>query len=155
MISRAANWYMGRNSAPPGTLLPGAQRQTFAAKEAATLAERGDAEELAALLKEHAEEHVATSADKHGFTPLHHACGEGHVDCAALLIAHGASVDAPNSRDETSLHLAAAMGQVKVVRLLLEHGAAAALRTKDGLTCMDLALATGGEAVQRCLQARL
>jgi hypothetical protein len=152
MLTRAANWYVGRSSAPPGALLPAAQRHSPAAKECAVLAERGNTAELAALLKLHASEDIATSADKHGFTPLHHACGEGHADCTLLLIAHGANVDAPNSRDETPLHLAAAVGQVAVVQILLDHGAAAALRTKDGLTCMDLALAVQHASVQHVLK---
>ncbi|KAF0689464.1 Aste57867_19099 [Aphanomyces stellatus] len=54
-----------------------------------------------------------------GNTPLHAACARGHVECAKLLIAVGASVDARNKVGFTPLHCACANGQVEIVTLLL------------------------------------
>lgn len=38
-------------------------------------------------------------------TALHLAAVDGHAECASLLLEHGAHIDWPNSRGQTSLHL--------------------------------------------------
>lgn len=38
-------------------------------------------------------------------TALHLAAVDGHAECASLLLEHGARIDCPNSRGQTSLHL--------------------------------------------------
>ena len=38
-------------------------------------------------------------------TALHLAAVDGHAECASLLLQHGAHIDWPNSRGQTSLHL--------------------------------------------------
>ncbi|KAK3136930.1 hypothetical protein QOZ80_5BG0445230 [Eleusine coracana subsp. coracana] len=60
--------------------------------------------------------------DARGYTPLHNAAEEGHLEAAKLLLSTGVPVD-PINRRGTPLHLAAAKGHDQVVKILLEHGA--------------------------------
>ncbi len=56
-------------------------------------------------------------------TPLHWAAACGHRDAAAVLLDHGAPVNAANTDLDTPLHYAALYGHAAVVELLLERGA--------------------------------
>ena len=56
----------------------------------------GDVSRVDALLKQAPE--LVNAADPYGFTPLHGAVGEEHVDMVRLLIALGADVNARNDR---------------------------------------------------------
>ncbi|RHY31201.1 hypothetical protein DYB32_003682 [Aphanomyces invadans] len=57
---------------------------------------------------------------KTGNTPLLVACAQGHVECAKILIAVGANVDARNKAGSTALHCACEHGQMDVVAFLLD-----------------------------------
>jgi 26S proteasome non-ATPase regulatory subunit 10 len=46
------------------------------------------------------------AADKFGMSPLHHACAEGHVEAAALLVQLGADVDRLDKEGQTPLDCA-------------------------------------------------
>lgn len=61
--------------------------------------------------------------DGSGRTPLHWACGGGHVATARVLLDAGADVDATDLCGLTALMWACMPGSVEVVRLLLERGA--------------------------------
>jgi ankyrin repeat protein len=79
-----------------------------------------------------------------GWTPLHLASFFGHCDLAALLLDHGADVNARSrserfARANTPLHAAAANRQVEVARLLLERGADVNARDGSGFTPLALA----------------
>ncbi len=67
-------------------------------------------------------------------TPLHEAASYGQVECAQLLLAYGAHVDARNSTGFTPLHEAVLSRQVKIVDTLLAHRASVELATSAGLT---------------------
>ena len=67
-------------------------------------------------------------------TPLHEAAGGGHKDIVALLLAHGADVNARDVGGRTPLHEAAAGGHKDIVALLLAHGADANARDINGRT---------------------
>ncbi|GAA6214593.1 ankyrin repeat domain-containing protein 27 isoform X1, partial [Lates japonicus] len=60
------------------------------------------------------------SCNVDGFTPLHVAALHGHSALAALLIRHGANVNARTNQSATPLHLASQHSHVQVVRFLLE-----------------------------------
>ena len=70
-------------------------------------AEQGQAEALRATLQSRDTHPDAVDwADAHGFTPLMHACTEGHAEVVALLLDAGAAPDSCNPQRETALHLA-------------------------------------------------
>ncbi|XP_068169080.1 ankyrin repeat domain-containing protein 27 [Antennarius striatus] len=63
------------------------------------------------------------SCNVDGFTPLHVAALHGHCALVALLIRHGANVNARANQSATPLHLACQNSHVQVVRILLECNA--------------------------------
>jgi 26S proteasome non-ATPase regulatory subunit 10 len=46
------------------------------------------------------------AADRFGMSPLHHACSEGHVETAALLVQLGADSDRLDKEGQTALQCA-------------------------------------------------
>mmetsp|Transcript_9392 Transcript_9392/g.24301 ORF Transcript_9392/g.24301 Transcript_9392/m.24301 type:complete len:253 (+) Transcript_9392:126-884(+) len=112
----------------------------------ASLAEKGDARELKELLEDAPPELVDT-ADQHGFTPLMHACCEGHAVVVRLLLSHGADVSIINHDGESALHLAASIGYDEIVSLLIEKGADPHVRTHRGKSAAELAATMGHDRV--------
>lgn len=72
-------------------------------------------------------------------TPLHLAASNPNPDVAALLIAAGAHVNAPERRGGTPLHTAARNPNSEVAKVLLEAGANANARMFNGVTPLHLA----------------
>ncbi|ESP05536.1 hypothetical protein LOTGIDRAFT_80390, partial [Lottia gigantea] len=66
-------------------------------------------------------------------TPLHHVSRLGHVDCADLLIEHGAQVNSSDFRQKTPLHHAADNNQTDIANTLIRHGADVKVQDEDGL----------------------
>ncbi|NKB72117.1 MAG: hypothetical protein GKR89_33990 [Candidatus Latescibacteria bacterium] len=73
-------------------------------------------------------------------TPLHWAAAAGAIECAKILLAHGAEVDARDSTKETPLHRA---GTVEVLWLLAESGADLNPQDNKGRTPLHLATFNG------------
>jgi hypothetical protein len=73
-------------------------------------------------------------------TPLHYAARFGRADLADALIAGGATVDAPNRRDERPLHTAATYGHPDVVERLLARGADVNASDRGGKTPLHAAV---------------
>jgi hypothetical protein len=61
--------------------------------------------------------------DVNGWTPLHYAAENGHVEIARLLLQNGADVNAKGYDGWTPLHFAAIFGHVDILHLLVENGA--------------------------------
>ena len=61
--------------------------------------------------------------NRHDWTPLHRASGNGALETVRLLLEYGADVEAKNDDDKTALQVATNNGHGKVVELLREHGA--------------------------------
>lgn len=57
------------------------------------------------------------------WTPLHHACYNGHLDIAELLVKAGAAVDAPAIGDATPLMRAIEISRLDIVYFLISAGA--------------------------------
>lgn len=89
-----------------------------------------------------------------GYTPLHYAAREGHLDVCELLLSLGADVNATTtSGGATALHRAAFTGQLRIVQLLLQAGAAPAAQDTDGQTALHKAEQQGHAAVAAALRA--
>lgn len=89
-------------------------------------AEQGDADEVdrlasGGLFRRGVD--VDTQEDGWGYTPLHLAAKEGHVETVQVLLDHGASVNIQNVYGWTPLHVAAVRNYTDIARLLLKHGA--------------------------------
>jgi ankyrin repeat protein len=90
-----------------------------------------------------------------GETPLHCASMKGHEAVVALLLEHGADMNAEISNDGwTPLHLACEYGHEAVVSLLLEKGADMNAKSYGGWTPLHLACKCGHEAVVSVLLER-
>jgi ankyrin repeat protein len=102
------------------------------------------------------EPELARARASDGFTALHLAAFFGHEDAAALLLEHGADVNAVARNSELQvapLHSAAAGGHPKLVTLLLEHGADPNARQGGGFTPLHAAAQNGDrESVEALLE---
>jgi ankyrin repeat protein len=98
---------------------------------------------------------AANSFSADGFTALHLAAFFNRPDVAALLIAHGADVDAVarNAMKVRPLHSAATMRAGVVVGALLAHGADPNATQERGFTALMSAAASGDAESVRALLA--
>ena len=78
-----------------------------------------------------------------GYTPLHWAAMDGHVETAALLLDRGADLEARDAHGATPLHGAAACEQPGTAALLLDRGADVDARDERGATPLHYALKKG------------
>ena len=72
-----------------------------------------------------------------GTTMLAVAALMGHTEVVALLLEHGADVNAKSRDGGTALHTAAFLGRAETVKLLLDKGADTTLRNNMGGTAID------------------
>jgi ankyrin repeat protein len=89
-----------------------------------------------------------------GWTPLHYACTNGHVDIATFLLDKGAAVDARSPNETTPLMMAIRAGNIQLARLLLDRGADIRLRNQQGYSAIDAAELFNQEEIQKGLRAR-
>jgi len=78
-------------------------------------------------------------ADEYGYTPLHLACEQGHVEVVRRLIESGANKDLADKYGETPLHIACIEGHLEVARLLIQSGANNNLADDEGQTPLHIA----------------
>ncbi|HEY44850.1 MAG TPA: hypothetical protein G4O11_12795 [Anaerolineae bacterium] len=91
------------------------------------------------LLVENGAEVDATDND--GWTALLHACAEGYLESAKILIEHGANVNHANRTSRyTPLMAAANYGQLGVAKLLLENGAEVNATNIEGHSALWMAV---------------
>ncbi|XP_017461044.1 PREDICTED: ankyrin repeat and sterile alpha motif domain-containing protein 1B-like [Rhagoletis zephyria] len=96
------------------------------------------------------------SQDVNGYTPLHHACLNGHINIVRILLAHNAVPDMPDIRGSTPLYLAAWAGHDEIVKQLLLQTPKAAnpnAQTIDNETPLHCAAQHGHNTVLAILLA--
>jgi len=76
---------------------------------------------------------------KEGYTPLHKASQNGHVEVVGLLISLGADVHKKSFANYTALHFASQYGHIEVVKILLQSGADTLALLDNGKTARALA----------------
>lgn len=57
--------------------------------------------------------------DSNGYSSLHYASLNGHIECVKLLLMHDASANLPDNQGSTPCHLAAWAGHHEIVKILL------------------------------------
>ncbi len=67
-------------------------------------------------------------------SPLHWAAMNGHAEAVALLVAHGAQLDAQSDMLGTPLHAAAGFGRTETLQRLLAAGADIEARNREDFT---------------------
>ena len=77
-------------------------------------------------------------ADANGNTPLHLACEGESKAVVQLLVDHGASITAVNSKGETPVHTAAQHKSVVIIKLLLDKGDNTVIELTDSRGCTPL-----------------
>ena len=84
---------------------------------------------------------------KNGWTPLHFAAINRHVDVMALLLDRGHDVECRSSDGQTPLHASAANGHREGIALLLERGHASECCTTKNVAPLHFAARNGHEEV--------
>ena len=89
---------------------------------------------------------------KTGYTALHFAAREGHLNIVKLLIDHGADVNKQTTvGGATALHRAAFTGKLSVVRTLIQAGANPCIKDADGQTALHKAMSQRQTSVAETL----
>ena len=93
-------------------------------------ADRGHHAIITELLQRGADVHLKTEVD--GYTALHRACNEEHLQCAQLLLNSGSRLNEPDVFKWTPLIIAAMCGHHAIITELLQRGADVHLKTEEG-----------------------
>jgi len=128
-------------------------------RSACAAAQKGDISKLQRLLQHNPSSAIQTDGLTGGYTPLHYACREGHVEVVQLLLQYGADPNATTSAGRaTPLMRAAYMGHLEVCRQLIDNKPIAAdvsLRDADGESALDKATKQGCQEVVKLLSKYL
>ena len=76
-------------------------------------------------------------ANKTGWTPLHYAASNSHLEIISILLENNAYIDAESPNGTTPLMMAAMYGTSEAVNLLLQEGADPQLKNQQGLTALE------------------
>lgn len=94
---------------------------------------------------------TSTTQTWQGFTALAAASWSGHPEAVSLLIDHGATLEATDSRGWTALMYAADRDQADTVRMLLERGAKIEGKDYRGWSALMIAAAAGSKQATQVL----
>ncbi|XP_077159998.1 LOW QUALITY PROTEIN: ankyrin repeat and SOCS box protein 10 [Paroedura picta] len=90
------------------------------------------------------------AVSEEGLKPLHLCQSQESLQCAQLLLSHGAHANSTTEEEEdTPLHMAARLGLVQHVRLLLSYGASLEARNAEGQTPLNATCAQPHSAQAR------
>lgn len=103
---------------------------------------------------------MGAKVNKSGWTPLHYAATEGHVEIMQWLLDLGADVNVQTRAGVTPLYMAARKPSRQAVMLLLKHGAYRDLCTERGESPATAATRAGDKelgdylAVEKCVKPK-
>ena len=116
-------------------ILPNSQNNSISALSLSEAAFTGDIAALKQALAGGADPN--TKDPQSGGTLLATAALMGHTEVVALLLEHGADINAKSRDGGTALHAAAFLGRAETVKFLLDKGADTTLRSNMGGTAID------------------
>ncbi|CAH2243411.1 ankyrin repeat domain-containing protein 39-like isoform X1 [Pararge aegeria] len=92
---------------------------------------------LSLISKASSPKELVNSQDNSGYTALHYAARNGHVDICSILLKNGAYINTQTRCGKaTPLHKAAAAGKEATVKYLIQHRAQLDLQDADGKTAL-------------------
>lgn len=106
-------------------------------KEILWAAAAGDADIVKKLVSENPG--LVSVRDSDGYTPIHRACYQNHLDIVQILLENQADISALTNEDWQPLHSASKWNSSSCVSLLMDWGADVNSLTKGGLTPLHLA----------------
>ncbi|KAL0274200.1 UNVERIFIED_CONTAM: hypothetical protein PYX00_006680 [Menopon gallinae] len=90
--------------------------------------------------------------DKSGYTALHYASRNGHLEMCKLLLSHNADVNSlTRAGRASSLHRTASAGHTDVFQFLLESGAKTDFKDSDGKTVLHRAVEANQENIVKII----
>jgi ankyrin repeat protein len=89
--------------------------------------------------------------DDLGWTPLHVACFNGHIQVTELLLRRGANANSVSKHGWSPIQIAAEVGQAETVKMLKNHGAETNVAGNSGETPLHLAAVHGHASVVQLL----
>uniref|UniRef100_A0A1B6CFN9 Uncharacterized protein n=1 Tax=Clastoptera arizonana TaxID=38151 RepID=A0A1B6CFN9_9HEMI len=120
-------------------------------KEILWAAENGNLNVVKALIE--SDSSLVNITDKDGYTPLHRACYNNHVEVVEYLLKNGADHCARTIDNWQPLHSACKWNSAKSAAKLLSFGANVNAISKGGLT--PLHLAAGNSYAKECIELLL
>ncbi|XP_018328199.1 ankyrin repeat domain-containing protein 49-like [Agrilus planipennis] len=120
-------------------------------KEILWAAENGELEVVKSLVLK--DPGLVNVADKDGYTPLHRACYNNHVEVVEFLLENGADISAKTLMLWQPLHSACQWNHKECVLRLIQHGADVNAASEGGQTPLHIATSHGTsyESVQLLL----
>ncbi|VDO98664.1 unnamed protein product [Heligmosomoides polygyrus] len=104
------------------------------------LAEDGNLDILKCMLEEKPELLLHSDAD--GYTALHRAAYNNHLEVVSYLLDSGANAEARTKQGWTPLHSAANWGNYEIIGRLISHGADVNARSEGSVTPLHLAISS-------------
>jgi ankyrin repeat protein len=89
-----------------------------------------------------------------GWSALHYASTNGHLEIVRFLLDNGAYVDPESPNGTTALMMAARGGHIQIVKLLIDRGANISNSNQLNLTAIDFALANNQTEIADGLKSR-
>lgn len=89
------------------------------------------------------------------WTPLHHACYNGHLDIAELIVKAGGAIDAPAIGNATPLMRAVEICRLDIVHFLIDAGADVQTTNSNGKNALDIAKVFADSRIIDLLQNKL
>ncbi|KAK5985554.1 Palmitoyltransferase [Trichostrongylus colubriformis] len=116
-------------------------------------AENGNLDAVKIMLQDNPQ--LLSSADNDGYTALHRAAYNNHVDVVTFLLEGGADAEARTNQGWTPLHSAANWGNYEVIGRLISHGVDVNARSNGSVTALHLAISSqceNAENVFHCVR---
>ncbi|EYC13196.1 hypothetical protein Y032_0044g1027 [Ancylostoma ceylanicum] len=116
-------------------------------------AENGNIDFLKTALE--ADPSLLSVTDEDGYTALHRAAYNNHLDAVSFLLEQGANAEARTKQGWTPLHSAANWGNYEIIGRLITHGVDVNARSSGSVTALHLAISSqceNGENVFHCVR---